>query len=206
MQTDENHKIYIVLSHNYTFFGNLVCLRQQLHFGFDDAGSKYSHVSLSLDGELHNMLSFARKKVHNPFIAGLVTEDISSGVFSLKPNQNYMAVICIEVSAQKYNKLFSRLNEYWSKRNNYKYDTCAFFRILFHGRDEKQYENKNAFCCSIWVEDVLRECGINIFKGEGLYTVTPCDFYHKLKEYIIYEGLTKEYSCNARASDTSYIL
>ena len=204
MNVDKQRKIYIVLSHNYTFFGNIVCLRQLLHFGFNDTGSKYSHVSLSLDSELHRMLSFARKKIHNPLIAGLVMEDISSGVFSLKPEKNYIAVICLKVTEDQYNKLFLRMKEYWNKKDNYKYDIVSLFRILFHGRDNRRCENKNAFCCSIWVEDILRECGIDLFKN--LYTVTPVDFYHKLQPYIIYEGLTKEYSNHARAGNASHIL
>lgn len=201
-----NHKIYIVLSHNHTFFGNLVCFKEKLNFGRDDLGAKYSHASLSLDKDLHHMLSFARKKVHNPFIAGLVMEDISSGVFALKPNRNYMAVICLDVSEQSYNKLSLRMNEYWNRKDYYKYDAHTLFRGIFRGRDRKQNDNKNAFCCSIWVENILRECDIDIFKDETLYLISPADLYHKLKDFIIYEGLTKEYLRNARTKNTSYIL
>ncbi len=202
MSADKQNKIYIVLSNNHTSVGRIVCLRQKLQFGRKDIGARYSHASLSLDATLQNMLSFARKRIHNPFVAGLVQESITSGLFALKPTQSRIAVICLDVSSEQYDKLAARMNEYWNKRSEYKYNTHVLIRILLHGRDKKRYEDKKSFFCSQWVEDILRECGIDIFADEELYTVSPADFYHKLSDYIIYEGLTKEYSGDARTENT----
>ena len=202
MKENTTKKIYIVLSNNHTSVGRIVCLRQKLQFGMKDIGARYSHASLSLDATLQNMLSFARKRIHNPFVAGLVQESITSGLFALKPAQSRIAVICLDVSSEQYNKLAVRMSEYWNKRSDYKYNTHVLIRILLHGRDKKRYENKKSFFCSQWVEDILRECGIDIFADEELYTVSPADFYHKLSDYIVYEGLTKEYSGDARTENT----
>ena len=186
--------------------GRIVCLRQKLQFGWGDSGAKYSHASLALDEKLHDMLSFARKKVNNPFVAGLVKENITSGLFALKPKQSRITVICLTVSGEKYSKLKTRMNEYWSKKDEYKYNTRVLIRILLRGRDKKRSENEKEFFCSQWVEDILRECGIDIFADEELYTISPADFYHKLSDRVIYEGLTKEYSSHAWTENTSHIL
>lgn len=185
--------------------GKIVSLREKLHYGQNDKGASYSHVSISLDNGLHNMMSFARKKVNNPLIAGLVKEDISSGVFALRPNQNHIAVICLKISDKTYKKLSSLLDDYWQKKDIYRYDTYTLLRVLFKGRDRKRYKNNNAFCCSMWVDYILRESGLRLF-DDKLYTVAPSDYYHKLKDNIIYEGLTKEYSSNAGTKNTSHIL
>lgn len=202
MSANNQNKIYIVLSNNNTAVGRIVCLRQKLQFGRKDRGARYSHASLSLDAKLQNMLSFARKKIHNPFVAGLVQESIKSGLFALRPKQSRIAVICLDVLNEQYNKLEAQMNEYWSKRSEYKYNTRVLIRILLHGRDKERYEDKKAFFCSQWVEDILRKCGIDIFADEELYTVSPADFYHKLSDHIVYEGLTKEYSGDARTQNT----
>ena len=199
-------KIYIVLSNNHTAVGKLICMRQKLQFGWSDRGAKYSHASLSLNRNLHDMLSFARKKVNNPFVAGLVKENITSGLFALKTKQSIIAVICLAVPNKKYDKLVARMNEYWSKKGEYKYNTRALIRILLRGRDKERFESKKAFFCSQWVEGILHECGIDIFANEELYTISPADLYHKLADYIIYEGLTKEYSGYARAENAPNIL
>ena len=203
---NNKEEIYIVLSNNHTVVGRIVCLRQKLQFGWNDRGAKYSHASLTLDGKLHDMLSFARKKVSNPFVAGLVKENITSGLFALKPKQSRITVICLTVSREKYSKLKARMNEYWSKKDEYKYNTRVLIRILLRGRDKRRSENKKEFFCSQWVEYILRECGIDIFADEELYTVSPADFYHKLSDQIIYEGVTKEYSSHARSENASHIL
>ena len=189
--------IYIVLSNNYTLVGRIVCLREKLHFGRHDAGTAYSHASLSLDSGLHNMLSFARKTIHNPFNAGLVEEDISAGMFTLKPEKSHIAVIKLPVTEQRHNDIEKLMSHYWNNREIYKYNSKGLIRILLHGRDTSDMSSKNAFFCSEWVDYLLKRCGIDLFRDENLYTVSPSDFYNKLKNNIIYEGLTKEYSSNA---------
>lgn len=200
-----DNKIYIVLSNNYTLIGRIICVRQKLHFGFHNPATRYSHVSLSTDKELHNMLSFARKKMRNPFIAGLVKEDISTELFALKPNTNRITVMCIEVSEKQYNNIVSTMNNYWKRREEYKYNATGLIRIVFRGRMKKPDKRSNYFYCSQWVNKILKDCGIDIFRDKKYYTITPSDFYIALKQNIIYEGLTKGY-INARTNDTPNIL
>lgn len=202
---NNSNKIYIVLSNNYTMIGRIICMRQKLHFGFRNPATRYSHVSLSADKELHNMLSFARKKMRNPFVAGLVKEDISAELFALKPDTNRIAVMSVEVSEKQYADIIAMMNDYWKRRNEYKYNSGGLIRIVIRGRMRKPDKRKSYFYCSQWVDKVLKDCGVDIFTNQQFYTITPSDFYIELKDKIVYEGLTKEY-INARAKDTSNIL
>lgn len=202
----EKYKIYIVLSNNHTVVGNIVSIREKIQFGLHDRGAVYSHASISLDRELHNMMSFARKKIKNPFVAGLIKEDISSGLFISKPQKNKIAVICINVSEEIFNSIQNQMNRYWERRDEYKYDINALIRVLLRGREKTKYKNENRFFCSQWVNALLKECGLNLFKNNRYYTISPSDFYHELKDKIIYEGLTKEYFNYAGSGNTPCFL
>ena len=152
------------------------------------------------------MLSFARKTIHNPFNAGLVKEDISAGMFALKPEKSRIAVIKLSVTEKQYTVIEKLMSHFWNNRDTYKYNSKGLIRILLHGRDRSDMSSKNSFFCSEWVDYLLKQCGIDLFKDENLYTVSPSDFYNKLKEDIIYEGLTKEYSRNAGTENAPNIL
>lgn len=49
------------------------------------------------------MLSFTRIKLHNPLVAGLVRENICTGVFAFHPKQAKIAVFEVPVSIKQYN-------------------------------------------------------------------------------------------------------
>lgn len=82
--------IYIVTSFTNTFPGKIIVGRARMKFWNRYEGDCYSHVSISMDCHLNNMLSFARKKLNNPFKAGLVKEDIRKGMFTLNPSLSRM--------------------------------------------------------------------------------------------------------------------
>ena len=71
-----NDKVYVVTSYLDTVPGKLIKLRAEMKFWNRYLGDGYSHVSLSRDNTLTNMMSFARKELHNPFNSGLIKESI----------------------------------------------------------------------------------------------------------------------------------
>ena len=69
------HKyIYLVFSYTGSNLSNVIRLATK---------DTYTHVSLSLDDTFTEMYSFGRKIPNNPFIAGLVKENLYDGTFKL---------------------------------------------------------------------------------------------------------------------------
>lgn len=185
-----NRNIEIVASYTDTVPGKIIKFRAAMKFWNRYSGDTYSHISLSRDNKLGNMMSFARKKIDNPFCSGLVKEDIRTGMFALKPDISKIAVMELQVPEEKFNKLSRIMDDYWQHRNDYTYNFPGLASMLVCG---KGVAPKDSFYCSQWVATVLQESDILVFDGKAPKDVRPFDFYGKLKEYIIYEGLTIDY-------------
>ena len=186
----ENKKIEIVASYTDTIPGKMIKLRASAKFWNRYSGDCYSHISLSRDSKLGNMMSFARKELNNPFNAGLVKEDIRKGMFALKPNVSKIAVMELNITNEQYDNLSKIMDYYWENREQYGFNFAGLTTMLLYGRGVAP---NNRFFCSQWVATVLQESGINIFNGKSPKNIRPFDFYGSLKDNIIYEGLTINY-------------
>lgn len=191
MRYNDRKSIYIVVSYNDTFIGKIIRKRAEMKFWNRYAGDKYTHVSLSLELQLNNMMSFARKKVNNPLIAGLIKEDIGLGVFARSGEQSRIAVMEIPVSVEQYNLIQSLMGEYWNRRDMLKYNILGLFSMLLYGKGIKI---KDKYICSQWVAEILEDSGVYHFERKRPCDVRPFDYYDTFKKNIIYEGLTVEYS------------
>lgn len=183
-------KITLVASYTDTVPGKVIKLRAAMKFWNRYAGDTYSHISLSRDSKLGNMMSFARKEMDNPFDSGLVKEDIRTGMFALKPEISKIAVMELNVTEEQYNKLSQVMDYYWEHRDDYKFNFLGLGSMLIFARGVAP---KDCFFCSQWVATVLEECGIHIFDDKKPKDVRPFDFYGKLHDHIVYEGLTINY-------------
>lgn len=182
--------IYIVLSVNQTFAGWLIRTRAKLHFWDKPQGNCYSHASISTDASLTKMMSFARKKINNPFISGLVEENIRAGLFIKKPGKNKIAVIQIPVTDKQYVEICRQLEIYWDMRDKLKYNFFGLFKMLICG---KGASSENAFFCTQWITTILSKSGIDFFENKAPFNVRPFDYYIALKHMVVYEGLTAHY-------------
>ncbi len=182
--------IYIVLSYNDTFVGKMIEKRAMLKFWNRYAGDRYTHASLSLDASLSSMMSFARKKVHNPLIAGMIKEDIRSGVFARSGAKSGMAVIKLNVTEGQYRQMQTLMDEFWARRDELKYDVWTLITMLLFARGLKI---KNRYVCSHWVAEILDTCGVYHFKQKRLCDMRPFDYYDLFRENVIYEGLTVDW-------------
>lgn len=190
MERETSKYVYIVLSRNNTFVGTVIRKRAELKFWNRYMGDGYSHASLSLDDKLDNMMSFARKKVNNPFISGLIKEDIRLGVFARSGEKSQIAVIKMEVSESQYEAIKKIMSEYWIRKDDYKYNFPALFTMLLYG---KGLEVKYRYFCSQWVAEVLDKSDIYHFEKRKTCDVRPFDFYDVFKKCIVYEGMTSQY-------------
>lgn len=114
--------IYIVASYNNTLIGKLIRLRARLKFWNRYVGDEYTHISLSLEPTLENMMSFARKEINNPFNAGLIKENIREGMFAKANEKGQIAVMKISVTEQEFDDIEEQIprhreiNEVTAKR------------------------------------------------------------------------------------------
>jgi len=183
--------IYVVASYTDTVPGKLITARAKLKFWNRYEGDTYSHISLSRDNRLRNMVSFARKEMKNPFNSGIVTEDIKRDMFVLNPDKSKIAVMQLGVSEETHQIVSDKIDEYLRIGEHLKFNYLGLVSLLLSGT--RGFTLSNQFFCSQWATTVLRESGIDIFPKKRPEDVRPFDFYRELKEYQIYEGLTKDY-------------
>lgn len=205
--------IYIVISYSNTVVGRLIRERAKLKFWNRYDGDCYSHVSLSLDSRLNNMMSFARKQLHNPLISGLIREDIHTGVFGFHPDQNQMAVFALPVTCQQYQSICRRMAQDWTRQDQLKYNFLGLFSMLLAG---KGIARKNHYFCSQWVAEILSENSFDLRLNKKPCNIRHFDLYAALHDYMIYEGKIVDYPLynsvstedekNARTNYTSCIL
>ncbi|MDO5155883.1 MAG: hypothetical protein Q4D51_07945 [Eubacteriales bacterium] len=170
--------IYIMLSRTHTIPARLIRLF---------TGATYSHTSLALDVELKEMYSFARRRVHNPFNAGFVDEDIETGIFGRDKNV-YCSVYALAVTEEQYKVLCEELKHFIRHRELYDYNYKGLVGVLFGKNVARDYN----YFCSQFVSYILSRSGIELFEKEhGL--VQPCDFHLQLEKQRIYEGKLTEY-------------
>ena len=183
--------IYIVASYTDTVPGKLITARAKLKFWNRYDGDTYSHVSLSRDSKLNNMISFARKEMDNPFHSGMIKEDIRKDMFVLSPKKSKIAVMQLGITSEQAVAFADNMERAWAKRESFQFNYIGLVALLCTGNVGLSRENH--YFCSQWATSILRESGIEIFDGKRPQDIRPFDFYRTLKDYIIYEGLTKDY-------------
>lgn len=198
--TNNNETIYIVASRNRTLAGWLIRARARLKFWNRYAGDGYSHISLSLDPELSRMMSFARRRLHNPLAAGLVREDIRTGVFALHPEQSRIAVFALPVTAEQRVRLGALMEADWARRDALRYNFLGLFAMLVCARGAARPDH---YFCSQWACELLDRCGIRLFGGKKPYHIRPFDFYCALRGCLVYEGATTGYPLYQGAAEQS---
>lgn len=186
----EGKSIYIVASFTDTVPGRLIKTRAKITFWNRHFGDYYSHISLSRDNVLDNMMSFARRKIDEPLNAGLVKEDIREGLFSLN-KKSEMAVMKLDVSEDQYTGICNSMEKYWGNKGKYNFNFPGMISLILTGR--VGMPSKDNFFCSEWSATVLKENGIELFGKRRPCSTRPFDFCCALKKNVIYEGLISEY-------------
>ena len=151
--------------------------------------SSYSHISVSLNDSLCPMYAMGRVYARIPLIAGLVEENVSRGLYALKPN-TICRVYSLSVTERQYDLLNKNMKITWSNRRDYKYDVGGLVRFTIN-RPRPIVNNK--YVCSNFVADLLERSNIHIFDKPS-YMIQPKDFLDNDRLELIYEGLLSE--CN----------
>lgn len=173
-------EIYIVATYTGTVLSSIIKTLSKV---------SYAHISLSLEQDLTPMYGMGRKYARTPIIAGLVQENISQGLYALKPNTE-CRVYSLPVTDKQFNNLKYNLSLCWMNRGLYKYDVRALVRMKVNRA--KPIKN-NRYVCSNFVADILEISGINIFEKPS-YAIQPKDFLKNNRLNIVYEGKLSEYN------------
>ncbi|MBD7916157.1 hypothetical protein H9660_13480 [Clostridium sp. Sa3CUN1] len=148
---------------------------------------KYVHVSLSLDETFEKMYSFGRIYPRNPFIGGLVEENLKDGVY--KNFQNSECIIYrVQVTDEQYVLLKKELDLFLKDQKKYKYSLLGLLGVIMN----RPIKRSNRYFCSEFVSYLLIKS--NIYDSNKIPSLTkPSDLLNINDKEFIYEGLTYEY-------------
>ncbi len=170
--------VYIVLSKTQTLPSNVIKMWTR---------EPYAHTSLAFDIELNEMYSFARKRLHNPFYCGFISEDITTGVFG-RDVKTECRVMRLWITSAQRKRVEKILDKFKAERNLYKYNYLGVFGSVLGRSVERRYN----YFCSQFVYTVLVKAKVDVFeKKPGL--VRPRDFRLWREPEIIYEGRLNQY-------------
>ncbi len=175
---EEMKSIYIVLSLTGTGASRLIKLYTR---------EPYSHASIALDSELKEMYSFARRRIHNPFTAGFIKEEIDKGVFGV-----YKDTMCCvyrhEITASQYEIIKNEIEKFKENADQYTYSYLGVFYQILHKPRKSAYK----YFCSQFVAYTLEKSGENLFDKRS-EMVRPIDIRKCEKLDKIYEGRLTDY-------------
>ncbi len=138
--------------------------------------NRYSHVTISLDQDLHTMYSFARYHINSPIRGGFVIEQ---PIRYLYDDQDVSVKLCrISVSSEEYHRIQSEITHFVANREKLIYNTPNALLSLF-GR---QLSVKDMYTCLEFVTYLLRYPRI----------LTIHELEHRLKQQVIYHGSLKQ--------------
>jgi len=153
-------EIYIMLSQ----LGTLVSKSIRLY-----TKAKYNHASISVDPQVKEFYSFARRVRYFPLIAGFIREVLNEGMFKYYP-ETECVIYALPVEDETYQKTVRLLDRYRTDAMKFKYNFLGFFGVVLN----KAFEVENRHTCSEFVAIVLHEAGIYTFP-KPLPLVRPDD-------------------------------
>ena len=172
-------RVYFLLSRTDTFTSKLVY--------FFTHGT-YTHTSLALTPRTDEFYSYARRRLYNFLIGGVIKEDLNTFVFARFPESS-CALFEIEVSDEDYERIKAQVNFCLDNydRATYSFAGAALTRLGIIWR------RKYKFTCSQFV-------AVCLDKAEGItlprdpYLMRPHDFLKLEGAKVIFKGKIKD--CN----------
>ena len=139
--------IYLIITYTGTLPAKLIKLYTK---------NEYSHISISLDKELNEMYSFARKNPYNFLNAGMIQEYINQGTYKRFYNTKCI-VYSYEISNEKYELIKKKIYEMYDNKEEYKYDILG---LLIAGLNIK-FSRDRYFYCTKFVKYLFEEANVN---------------------------------------------
>ena len=147
----------------------------------------YSHCSISLDRELHEMYSFGRLIKWTMIFAGLVHEVPDRNVYRLYEH-TLCAIYEVDVTEEQYKEAKEYLKRLWNRRKYLSYNTPGLVLARFN----RYPAIPNSYYCSQFVGLVLQHIGVN-FTEKSYRAVRPNDFRNNPNLKLVCEGELRDY-------------
>jgi hypothetical protein len=145
-------------------------------------GDDYTHASISLDKDLNDLYSFARRSMRMPLIAGLIHENIYTGIFA--QNLDAPCVLYeIRVHDTVYDSIKSAIERMMQDYDLYRYNFLGLAMNFFG----IPYGRKYHFLCSQFVAHILDKYGALRF-NKNINLIKPADFCNLPDLNEIYRG------------------
>jgi len=142
----------------------------------------YTHASISLDKDLNYLYSFARRNIRMPLIAGLIHENIYTGIFA--KNLDAPCVLYeIKVDDIVYEDIKSGIDYMMRHYDLYRYNFLGLAMNFFG----IPYGRKHHFLCSQFVAHILDKYGAISF-DKNVNLIKPADFCNLPELNEIYRG------------------
>ena len=139
----------------------------------------YNHVSISLDGSVDGMYSYARHYKNTPFYGGFVREypDRYRKEFGV----TQVKICALPVTEEQYRRTEERFARMIAESDRYPYNLISAFGVPFH----KRFLADGSFTCAEFAVDVLSTVDSR-FDPRRFYTIRELE--QKLDAGKIYEG------------------
>lgn len=145
-------------------------------------GEPFTHVSLSFDGGLTVLYSFARRYTRLPLPAGLTEERLDRGFYGTQGNIP-CALLRLEVTDHIYYRARTKVLHMLQCRKDYTYSILGLLFCSLH----IPLEFRNRYFCSQFVGKILSDSGaLALPKPASL--LHPSDFYDLDCLHVLYCG------------------
>lgn len=142
-------------------------------------GESYNHISISLDEELTQMYSFARRFYHTPFYGGFVKETLSRyHVNSITAN---IHVCRLQVTAKQYHSLSQLFSQMIQNEKHYSYNHLSALFSIFQHRVKVQ----DAYTCVEFCVHILQRLGFPVDTNKYC---SIGNLEQLLRPYAVYTG------------------
>ena len=131
------------------------------------------------------MYSFGRYWAYNPFIGGLIKEEVDSGTFKRFHNTK-AAIYSLEVTDWQYKKIKKEIKRMLNSKEKYTFNTLGLAAIVF----DKKLKRKNKYYCSEFVKHLVDTGNIDNNLPD---MVRPQDFENIDNVELIYKGKLKDF-------------
>ena len=161
-------------------------------------GDRFAHASISLDREMTELYSFARRGIHNPFYSGFEKENIHHGIFAIF-GDCYSHLYRLTVTDEVYDRMRSTLHEMYRNRFNYRYNFLGLLSCAFGVPSNFRHH----YTCSQFVSWILEYSGAAVLpKNMGL--MKPDDLATLPDLVLVHEGRIAD--ADGRAASPSLLL
>lgn len=170
-------KIYILLTRTGTLPAKVI---------HSITGGTFTHTSLSLTPSTDKLYSYARRKINNPFCAGLITENIHTEVFAQYPDC-HCALYAITVSDEAYAHMHEKIKFFWANYKKAKYNFIGLIPLAFGLKIRRRLR----LTCSQFVAIVL-DSSKEIELPKDPYLMLPNDFMNINSIELVFDGKLKD--------------